>query len=411
MDRSLIYERFARVLVEVGADLRPGEAAVIQAEPKHRELVLRLARACYRAGARYVWVEYEDDALSRIRAEESRPEQLGHVPEWLSGLRRAYGGDAVCVICLSTPRLTSGPAELEERLEAVRAGERRGREGFQEAVSGGGVSIVKTVVPGPDWAAMVYPELDRAEALERLWDRFVSICRLDREDPVEAWRAHQRRLRERRAWLDGLELDALYLEGPGTRLSVGLVQGGRWIGGCAENTRTGRTYVPNIPTEEIFFVPDWRRVEGVVSSTMPLNYGGRLIEGIRLEVREGRVSAFSARKGEELLASILNTDQGSRRFGEVSLVPVCSPIYQTGEIFYNTLLDENAVCHMALGRGTPGILEGGYALSKEERERAGINDSAIHVDFMVGSEELSVDGWRRTGERVPILRKGDWVPE
>lgn len=405
--RQDIYKRFAQVLVEVGADLRPGEAAVIQAEPEHRPLVLELAGACYRAGARYVWVEYEDPTLDRLRAGASRREYLDRVPDWLYELRRAYGADAVCVFCLRTPRLSS--REDGPELRAARAGEARSREGFQQSVAGGGVSIVKTVVPGPEWAALVFPGLDRETALERLWDQFISICRLDRDDPASAWREHQRLLGRRRERLTALELDSLELEGPGTKLSVGLVRGGRWIGGYAENTRTGGSYVPNIPTEELFFVPDRRRVEGVVSSTMPLNHGGSLIEGIRLEVRQGRVCACSARKGEELLNTLLDTDGGSRYFGEIALVSVQSPIYQTGLVFYDTLLDENAVCHMALGRGTPGVLEGGYRLSPEAREWAGINDSAIHVDFMIGSEELNVDGVRRTGERVAILRKGDWA--
>ena len=225
--RQDIYRRFAQVLVSVGADLRPGEAAVIQAEPDHRELVLELAGACYQAGARYVWVEYEDPALERIRAGLSRREYLSQVPDWLHEFRRAYGADRTCVFCLRTPRLS--PEGDGPELRAVRTGEMRSREGFQRSVAGGGVSIVKTVVPGPDWAALVFPELDRETALEQLWERFISICRLDRENPVAAWREHQHLLGQRRERLTALDLDALELEGPGTRLSVGLVQGGRWI--------------------------------------------------------------------------------------------------------------------------------------------------------------------------------------
>ena len=312
------------------------------------------------------------------------------------------------MICLRTPQLDLG-TETGEQLQVVQDVERRCQEGFQMAVAGGEVSIVKTVVPGASWARLVYPELEEDEALSRLWENFIRICRLDQDDPVAAWREHQRRIQEKRTRLDSLGLDTLYLEGPGTKLTVRLVQGGKWIGGCVENTRTGQRYVPNIPTEEVFFVPDRRRVEGVVSSTVPLNYKGSLIEGIRLEVRDGRVIAHSAQRGEELLTSILNTDEGSCYFGEVSLVSVQSPIYQTGRIFYDTLLDENAVCHMALGRGTPGILDGGYELSRKEREDVGINNSAIHVDFMIGSTQLDVDGRTEAGERVAIMRGGDWV--
>ena len=406
--KSNIYEKFAEVLVEVGVNLQPGEVAVIQAETEHRDLVRELARVCYRKGARYVRVEYEDDELNRIRAQESRAEYLETFPQWLFDYRRAYGEDDTCVICLRTPQLDLG-TETGEQLQVVQDVERRCQEGFQMAVAGGEVSIVKTVVPGASWARLVYPELEEDEALSRLWENFIRICRLDQDDPVAAWREHQRRIQEKRTRLDSLGLYTLYLEGPGTKLTVRLVQGGKWIGGCVENTRTGQLYVPNIPTEEVFFVPDRRRVEGVVSSTVPLNYKGSLIEGIRLEVRDGRVIAHSAQRGEELLTSILNTDEGSCYFGEVSLVSVQSPIYQTGRIFYDTLLDENAVCHMALGRGTPGILDGGYELSRKEREDVGINNSAIHVDFMIGSTQLDVDGRTEAGERVAIMRGGDWV--
>ena len=403
-----IYQKFSRVLVEVGVNLQPGETVIIQAEPEHQDLVRELTRTCYQCGARYVWTEYTDEAVNQIRAEFSRDEYLNTYPQWLFDYRKAYGEDTSCIICLRSPRLEE-PTLVSDKLFSVQTAERQCSEGFQSAVADGSVSIVKTVVPSRSWAKLVYPELEESSALDRLWTTFLYICRLNEDDPVSAWKAHQELIRQKREQLDKLELDTLILKGPGTDLTVGLVHGGHWIGGCIQNTRTGMSCVPNIPTEEIFFVPDKRRINGVVSSTLPLNHHGTLIEGIRLEVCNGEVTAFSAQKGEDSLAAILNTDEGSKRFGEISLVSSKSRIYQTQTLFYDTLLDENAVCHMALGRGTPGILENGYQLSPEELDTLGINSSAIHVDFMIGSDSLDVDGQTKNGGCIPILRGGDWV--
>ena len=408
MDKK-IYRQFARVLVEVGANLQPGETAVIQAPPDQYLLVREIAQVCYQMGARYVKAEYEDDALGLIRAEYAKAENLSGYPQWLADYRKAYGEDNICVISLSAPCFDAIPPSLSQKLREVQEGERRCGEGFTEAISDGTVSLVKTVVPNLSWAKAVYPGLDGEEALAKLWESFLRICRLDQEDPVKAWRKHQKNLADKKKILNGLGLKMLHLKGGQTDLKVGLVRGGRWIGGCAYNQKNGLEYVPNIPTEEIFFVPDKYQVNGRVASTVPLNYKGSLIEEIVLDVENGKVTGHSAAQGEELLSSILETDEGSCYFGEVSLVSVRSPIYRTGTVFYNTLLDENAVCHMALGKGTPGILENGYELSRKDQEAAGINFSKIHVDFMIGSPELDVDGLTETGENIAIFRAGDWV--
>lgn len=392
----------------VAASLQQGETVIIEAEPEHQELVRELTRVSYQNGARYVKTEYIDELTDEIRAEASKKELLDYYPQWLYDYRKAYGRDKICVISLRTPRLRLDRQAGEELLR-VQKTERECRAGFDDSASDGSVSIVKTVVPDEEWARIVYPELPPEEALKSLWEVYAKICRLDQPDPVMAWRKHQQMLCKRKTQLAELGIRTLYLKGPGTDLSVKLIEGGGWIGGCAENTRTGELYVPNIPTEEIFSVPDKRNINGVVSSTLPLNYKGALIEGIRLEVRDGEVVGFSAESGEDTLASIIHTDEGSRRFGEISLVPVQSPIYQSGRIFYDTLLDENAVCHMALGRGTPGVLPGGYELARSELDALGVNSSAIHVDFMIGSKHFDVEADTRAGKRITIMKNGSWA--
>ena len=403
-----IYEKFAHVLVEVGVNFQPGEIAVVQAEPEHQALVREVTRACYQCGARYVWIEYTDEETDRIRAEASKPEYLDFYPQWLSDMRRTYGGDKISMIRLFTPRPRFGE-QPGKALQAVQTADRKCRAAYRKAAGSGRVSSTLTAVPGQEWARTVFPELEPAEALKKLWDVYIKVCRLDEPDPVAAWKAHREKTLEKRTILDRLDLTALYLKGPGTDMRVGLIGGGHWLGACDQNMRTGLPYIPNIPTEEIFIVPNKWDINGVVSSTLPLNYKGALIEGIRLEVKDGRVVSGTAERGGEILDTILDTDEGSRYFGEIAMVSVQSPIYQSGLTFFDTLLDENAVCHMALGRGTPEVLDGGYELSPEEQNKRGINDCAIHVDFMIGSDRFNVDGETKDGKRVAILRNGDWV--
>lgn len=403
-----IYQKFARVLVEVGVNLQPGERAVIQALPEHMELVREIAVVCYQKGASYVRTDYIDEQMNKIKAVHCKTRYLKDYPNWLWDYHRGYGEDSCCVICLHSPRLFSMDDIQGECIRRVEETEKSGREGFVQATSTGKVSIVKSAVPSLGWAKLVYPQLRREEALERLWDSYLAICRLNEADPVYAWRQHQKAIEKRKEQLKELKLEALLLTGPGISLKIGLIPEGSWIGGCAINQRTHTKYLPNIPSEEIFTVPHKYRVNGTVTSTMPLNFRGHLIEGISLAIKDGKVIHHSARKGEPLLTEILNTDEGSRYFGEIALVSVQSPIYQTHTTFYDTLLDENATCHMAFGNGSAGVVKNGYELSAKEREIKGINTSDIHVDFMIGSSDLDVEGIRGNGERIWVMHRGDW---
>lgn len=264
--------------------------------------------------------------------------------------------------------------------------------------------------PVKGWADAALPDLPEGERMQALWEHILMACRVTGEgDPVAAWKEHLGRLGERTAFLNRSRFTRLHYRAPGTDLTIGLPERHRWISGAGARNSQGVAFCPNLPTEEVFTAPQKDGVNGVVRSTLPLNYAGTLITGMTLRFANGRVVSYSADSGQEVLGGIFDTDEGARFLGEVALVPVTSPIYETGILFYNTLFDENASCHLAVGRPYPICVEGGGAMSPAEREQAGLNYSSTHVDFMIGSEALDIDGETASGERVPLFRKGMWV--
>ena len=264
-------------------------------------------------------------------------------------------------------------------------------------------------VPGPEWAKKLYPRLSKNQAMEQLWKDILFTSRADGDDPVAAWEEHNRDLKERCAYLNSLGLRQLhYTSAAGTDLTVGLIPRGRFHAG-ADTTLQGVSFDPNIPTEEVFTSPDRRTAEGIVYATKPLSYQGQLIENFFVRFENGRVTEVKAEKGQDVLEYLVGMDEGSHYLGECALVPVESPINRSGILFYNTLFDENAACHLALGAGFNECVEGFETMSQEELHGLGVNDSVTHVDFMIGSEELSIDGVTEDGKTVPIFRKGTWA--
>jgi aminopeptidase len=262
--------------------------------------------------------------------------------------------------------------------------------------------------PGKAWAQLMFPELTEDEAVAKLAQAIFAASRVDQGDPVAAWRDHNARLRERSDWLNGQAFDALHFTGPGTDLTVGLADGHEWMGG-ASMARNGIICNPNIPSEEVFTTPHALRVEGHVSSTKPLSHQGSLIDGIRVTFEGGRITEAHATKGQEVLRRVLETDEGAGRLGEVALVPHGSPISQSGLLFYNTLFDENAACHIALGQCYSKCFKGGDKMTPDQVVAQGGNSSAIHIDWMIGSDQIDIDGVQKDGRRVPVFRKGEWA--
>ena len=381
-------EKYARLAVEVGANVQPGQTVFVSAYVEHAPLARALARASYGAGARYVDVRYADQHVRRAMIELGPDEALEHTPDWLKTRFSATGGNANIAT-------TGDPApELMADLDGERVGRARMKELAEivrNLMTERKINWTGIAYPNEGWAEKVFGEPD----VERLWEAVAFCTRLDEPDPVAAWREHMRKLEERAAQLNERKFDALRYRGPGTDFTIGLLPNARWLSALFR-TADGREYVPNMPTEEIFTTPDCRRAEGTIASTRPLALTGDVIEGLRLTVKDGKIVDVDATHGAGLARGELDVDERARYFGEVALVDGASRVGQTGITFFDTLYDENATCHIAYGFGIPEAFDG------EPGE--GMNVSTVHTDFMVGSPELEVDGLTADGEAVPILR-------
>ena len=387
-------ERYAELAVRVGANLAEGQTLFVTGRVEHAPLVRALTRAAYRAGARYVDVHYLDQHVRRAMIEHGPDEALAHTPDWLQERYRAMRGEAMATIA----------GDPEPALLADLDGERVGRARMKEAIAihmeqlqDRAVNWTIVAAPNAGWAERVFGEPD----VERLWEAVAFCTRLDEPDPVAAWRDHMARLEARAAQLNELRFDALRYRGPGTDFTVGLHPRARWMSALFR-TADGREYVPNMPTEEIFTLPDSRRAEGTIAASLALVVpgAGGLVEGLRLTVRDGRIVDVAADSGADLVRGQLASDERAAYFGELALVDRTSRVGQTGLTFFDTLYDENATCHIAYGNAVTEVLEG------EPDE--GVNRATVHTDFMVGRAELEVDGLTADGTAVPILREEQW---
>ena len=394
-------QRYARLAVRVGLNLEPGQTLAINALVEHASLAREIAREAYLAGARYVDVLYTDQHVRRAHIAEAADDQLGHSPPWLVERLRSLGetGGAICAI-------TGNPEpELFSDLDGGRVGKARMREVAEESLKLTDGLCNWTIVsfPTAGWAQTVFGDPD----VERLWAAVATAVRLDEADPVAAWREHIGRLQERAQSLNDRRFDHLRYRGPGTDLTIGLHAESEWQ--TALDTSQGIDHVANMPTEEVFTTPDSRRVEGTVRSTLPLQIDGTIVRDLEVRFESGRASEIRAASGEDVIRTHAATDEGAARLGEVALVDGHSRVGQTGLVFYDTLFDENASSHIALGASIVQAVPWAPELSPEERFERGVNHSSIHTDFMIGSNELEVDGVTAGGEAVPLLRGGDWV--
>lgn len=398
---------YAELLVRTGVNLPAGGKLVVLAPLSAAPLVRHIARAAYRAGALDVRVNYADEELTLSLYEEGSEAAVTYLPGWAAQEAEQLVADGYAHLSLSgqDPSLLAGvdPARVAARSKA----QAQAMWKVQGQIGSFAVNWCVAGVSTPAWARRVYPHLPEEEAVARLWQDIFITTRLDQPDPVEAWRTHIAELERLTALLTRKRYAALHLRSElGTDLTVGLADGHRWQGG-AERAQNGVVGVPNLPTDEVFTAPHCERVDGWAVASKPLSVRGQLIGGIRVRFEGGRATEVQAEHGEEALRRLIDTDEGAARLGEIALVKASAPVARTGTLFFDTLFDENAASHIALGRCYSTNVEGG---EDAERLRAsGGNDSLIHVDWMIGTPGTDVDGVTASGEREPLMRGGEWV--
>jgi aminopeptidase len=406
---------YARLIVKVGLNLQPGQKLVANGKSFTRgvsleaaPLMRRIAHHAYLAGATLVDVIWDDPELIMERIKYAPKDSLGEYPTWRTRGLAEYvtAGNAMLTVYADDPDFykKQDPATITKVQHVME----QNMQPAMEQLMLNTFNWSLFAVPVEGWAKKVFPKLTPAKALEKLWDAIFKLCRLDQKDPIKAWEQHISQLHARSKYLTDKQYYALKYKAPGTDLTLGLADGHVWESARISSTR-GVAYVANLPTEEVFSLPHRQRINGTVSASMPLSYAGRLIEGISVTFKDGRAVDYKAKKGGEILKGILDTDEGARSLGEVALVPQSSPIAQSKMMFYNTLFDENAANHIAMGRGYRSTMKGGEQMTAEQFAAAGGNESLVHVDFMIGSNKMDIDGITKNGKPEPVMRKGEWA--
>lgn len=407
-------QKYAELVVRVGLNLRAGQRLVIN-NPTTRgvllhtaPLVREVAKAAYRAGASYVDVLWGDEALLKTRVQEAPRDSFDQFSDWqIKAITEMFEHDgAHLTIRSNNPDLMNG--EDQEIVGQIQKTYLQKYAEFSELIGKNLINWLVIAAAGPVWAARVFPDLAPEQAEKKLWEAIFSITRVDQPDPIAAWEKHVKELRSRSEYLNAKQYAALHYTAPGTDLTVGLPPGHFW-NSAGSTSQNGIFYIANMPTEEIFTLPHKDQINGYVSASMPLSYMGSLMEGFSLTFENGHVVKATAEKNEAVLQKLVNADEGASSLGEVALVPHNSPIAQSGLLYYDPLIDENAASHLALGRAYKFTLKGAENLSDEEFKQRGGNVSMVHVDFMIGSGKMDIDGMRADGATEPVMRQGEWA--
>src|SRR5580704_11731666 len=401
-------DRLAEVAIRVGLGLAPGQELVMTATLDTLPLVRRITEQAYKAGASLVTTLLSDEESQLLRYKYAPNESFDYAAGWLyEGIANAFrNGAARLAIAGGNPSLLS-QEDPEKVGRANRAVSKAYRPAI-ELITRHDINWTIVACATPAWAAAVFPDLSSDQAMSSLWDAIFAASRVDADDPIARWKQHDAGLHRRADLLNEKRYATLHFRGPGTDLRVGLADDHLWMGGGTQ-AGTGAYCIPNMPTEEVFTTPHKDRVQGTVTSTKPLSHQGTMIEKIAVRFEGGRVVEAKASRGQEVLQKMIDTDDGARRLGEVALVPHSSPIASSGLLFLNTLFDENAASHIALGQAYSTCLKNGDQLTPEELAARGANESLIHVDWMIGSSAMDLDGITATGSVEPLMRKGEWV--
>ncbi|MFC4779495.1 aminopeptidase [Paenibacillus sp. GCM10023252] len=408
MDYNLQLNNYAKLIVKVGVNIRSGQTLVVNSSLEAAELTRLIVKHAYEAGALLVKVNWSDDTITRMRYDLAPDESFLVEPKWLAAeMEELVAGDAAVVsIVTSPPDLLDGVPQ--ERIVNYQKTYSNTMAKYRHAVQTHKFSWCLAAAPSPAWAAKVFPGEHADTQLRKLWDAIFSAVRADQVDPIAAWEEHSSFLRKRADYLNAKAYKKLHYLAPGTDLTIELPKGQIWLGGAKANGQ-GCSFVANIPTEEVFTAPLATGVNGIVSSTKPLSYGGTIIDRFSLTFENGRIVHAQAEQGEDTLNNLIAMDEGSHYLGEVALVPHQSPISDSNILYYKTLFDENSSNHLAIGSAYASNLEGGKQMSQEELKAAGLNTSMVHVDFMVGSAEMDIFGVTEDGSREPIFIKGNWA--
>ena len=406
-----LLKKYADFIVRVGVNPQPGQTLIINCSLEAAPLARLCVRSAYEAGARDVQVNWKDNTVSRTQMELGSEEALCDNKPWQ--LRRyldyAESEGGVCVLHLiaDDPEVYAGLDGA--KISRVNAAARKFMAPWREYTMNDKVQWSIAAMPSAPWAKKMFPELDTDAAIEKLWQLIFDVCRVTGGDPVNEWKAHLDRLMTLRDKMNAFDLESVHFKSSnGTDLTVGLADKASWESAGSKNEK-GVDFLPNIPTEEVFTAPHKDKVDGIVYGTKPYVFNGQLIKGFHVTFKDGKVIEHGAEEGADLLGQLLDTDEGSRHIGEVALVPASSPINRSGALFYSTLFDENAACHIAFGASYPGTTADGTSLSKEELLARGMNQSAIHEDVMIGAEDSEITGKCRDGRTVELFKNGIWV--
>ncbi|MBM7570521.1 aminopeptidase [Aquibacillus albus] len=402
-------EKYAKLAIQTGVNLQKGQGLIVNTSVEAAAFARMVVKEAYAAGAKNVHLEWNDDEIKYLKMKHASMDVLENFPKWKAqGLEEMVkDGYALLNIYGENPDLLQDIDQA--RISAVTKASGQALKEYRDYIMNDKICWSIVGYPAEAWAKKVFPNLSAEVAKEKLWEHIFRIARVGQDDPVKAWEKHNDALKQAREFLNKKQYQSLVYQAEGTDLTIDLPDNHIWHGGAATST-SGVKFNPNIPTEEVFTMPHKYGVHGTVTSTKPLSYGGNLIENFTLTFKDGKVVEFTAEKGEEALKNMLETDEdGAKRLGEVALVPHDSPISKSNIIFYNTLFDENASCHLALGKAYPTNIEHGPSMSKEEMDQHGVNDSLIHEDFMIGSAQLSIDGITKDGKKEAIFRNGNWA--
>ncbi|MDT2837871.1 aminopeptidase [Enterococcus durans] len=401
-------EKYARLIVETGVSVKKDHTVVLQINVDQAPLARLITKEAYQSGAAEVIVQWTDDVIQKEFLSHAANDRLEQIPQYKIDQTDdwvAKGASRISVVS-SDPEAFAGIDS--DRVATFQAASGKALMNLRKATQANKVSWTVVAAAGKQWAAKVFPDLPEEEQVDALWDQIFKTTRVYEEDPILAWEKHDETLAQKAAELNKEQFSALHYTAPGTDIIIGLPKNHLWEGAGSYNAR-GEKFMANMPTEEVFTAPDYRRINGYISSTKPLSYAGTTISGMTFTFKDGKVIDFSAEQGQDVLAKLLDTDEGARSLGEVALVPDPSPISQSGIIFYNTLFDENASNHLALGAAYAFSVEGGTEMTDEELAEACLNRSQTHVDFMVGSDKMNIDGIREDGSTVPVFRNGNWA--